>query len=120
MLLWQEAAKVPAIAMTTGSFRHGPQEVVSKSLSAMVWVDYSNQNYEYDLMLINDLKKNGANVLVFGDTGDEVNSTEFKVIRPLINQIPPQLLALNLAKLRNVNPDGFVFCNYIVEKEGGL
>lgn len=120
MLLWQEAAKLPAVAMTTGSFRHGPQEVVSASLSVMVWIDTSNPNYDYDLMLINDLIKNGANVLVFGDTDDEVNSAEFKGIRPLINQIPPQLLALHLATIRNVNPDGFVFCNYIVQKEGGL
>jgi glutamine---fructose-6-phosphate transaminase (isomerizing) len=120
MLLWQEAAKLPAIAMTTGSFRHGPQEVVSTALSAMVWVDYSNPNYEYDLILIEDLKKNGANVLVFGDKDDVVDITPLKAIRPLVNQILPQLLSLQLAKIRNVNPDGFVFCNYIVEKEGGL
>lgn len=120
MLLWQEAAKLPAIAMATGSFRHGPQEVVSSSLSAVVWIDATNANYDYDLMLIDDLKKNGANVLVFGATEDSINTAELKVIRPLINQLPPQLLALQLAKIRNVNPDGFVFCNYIVEKEGGL
>ena len=38
MLLWEEAAKQPAAALSTGAFRHGPQEIINNPLNMAVWL----------------------------------------------------------------------------------
>ena len=65
-LLWEEAAKLPASAMPTGGFRHGPQEVIRKGLRIALWIDRETMRSQ-DLAVAADLKKLGAKVLVIGD-----------------------------------------------------
>jgi glutamine---fructose-6-phosphate transaminase (isomerizing) len=38
-LLWEEAVKTPATAMSTSSFRHGPQEIVRDGIRFCMWID---------------------------------------------------------------------------------
>jgi len=38
-LLWEEAAKLPATALTSGTFRHGPQEVIRPGMRFAVWIE---------------------------------------------------------------------------------
>jgi len=38
-LLWEEGVKSPATAMNTGSFRHGPQEMVTAGARLGIWID---------------------------------------------------------------------------------
>src|SRR5258708_7170919 len=38
-LLWEEGVKSPATAMNTGSFRHGPQEMVAAGSRFGIWID---------------------------------------------------------------------------------
>jgi len=126
MLIWQEGAKHPATAMTTGAFRHGPQEVLVNQMNIAIWID-NLISRENDFKLIADIQAQGVKVFAIG-TGLPANLCEFKiempdihhVFQPLINIIPIQLATDIFAALKGENPDGFRFCNFVVESEGGL
>ena len=62
-LLWEEAAKLPASAMPTGAFRHGPQEVVRQGLRIALCIDRETLRTQ-DLALAKDLRKLGVKVLL--------------------------------------------------------
>jgi glucosamine--fructose-6-phosphate aminotransferase (isomerizing) len=125
-LLWEEGAKLPATAMGTGSFRHGPQEVMMKDVRIAIWID-GEQMREQDLAIAHDLRDLGASVMLTGrdipgDSGDLV----FQLPRlPLQWQFladifPVQLAAERLAQLAGVDCDSFRFASYIVEDDHGL
>jgi glutamine---fructose-6-phosphate transaminase (isomerizing) len=125
-LLWEEGAKMPATAMTTGSFRHGTQEVVSPGLRVGLWIDPAERRAE-DLALAKELRVHGVQVMVVGhalppDAGDLV--LEVPEIPTgwqfLIDIIPAQLAAERLARLRGVDPDSFRLASYVVESDQGL
>ncbi len=125
-LLWEEAAKKPATALTAGGFRHGPQEIVRKGLRVGIWIDAQHMRTE-DLNLAHDLKKLGASVLLIGQQLEE-NAGDCVLCLPaiparwqfLIDIIPIQIAVERLAALRGEDPDSFRLCSYIVEDEGGL
>jgi len=125
-LLWEEAAKLPASAMPTGGFRHGPQEVVRQGLRIALWIDRETMRAQ-DLALAADLRKLGVKVLLIGqdlpsDAGDLV--LQIPPIRRewqfLIDIIPIQIAAELLAHAGNQDCDTFRLCQYIVEDEGGI
>lgn len=125
-LLWEEAAKKPATALTAGGFRHGPQEIVSQGLRVGIWIDAQQMRRE-DLDLARDLRSLGARVLVIGQdlevsAGDCVLSLPSVSARWqfLLDIIPIQIAVERLAALRSVDPDSFRLCSYVVEDEGGL
>ena len=125
-LLWEEGVKTPATAMGTGSFRHGPQEMVTAGQRFGIWID-GEQMRGQDLAVARDLRKLGASVLLIGrdvpqDAGDMVfqlpdvpHDWQF-----LIDIIPAQLAAEKLARLSGVDSDTFRYCSFIVEDEYGL
>lgn len=125
-LLWEEAGKAPASAMSTGGFRHGPQEIVMPDIRFCLWLDQQSLRAE-DLKVADDLRKLGARVMLIGErlpaqTGDLViplpsspQGWQF-----LVDIIPVQLAAERLARLRGVDCDSLRYCSYIVEDEGGI
>ncbi len=125
-LLWEEAAKKPATALTTSGFRHGPQEIVRPGLRVGMWLDAERMRDE-DMALARDLKKLGARVLLIGQ-GLDARAGDCVVELPkvaarwqfLLEIIPIQIAAEKLAKIRGEDPDSFRLCSYIVEDEGGL
>ena len=124
-LLWEEAAKSPATAMSTGKFRHGPQEMISESTRLGVWFDVAHR--EADMKLITDAQQHGAKVMAIGTNAPaDCEDLVFKLppIEPawqfLIDIIPAQLCAEHLAGLRGEDCDAFRICSYIVESESGL
>jgi glucosamine--fructose-6-phosphate aminotransferase (isomerizing) len=125
-LLWEEAAKLPASAMPTGGFRHGPQEVVREGLRIAMWIDRETMRTQ-DLALAGDLRKLGVKVLLIGQDlppngGDLV--LQIPAIKRewqfLFDIIPIQIAAELLARANNQDCDTFRLCPYIVEDEGGL
>jgi glutamine---fructose-6-phosphate transaminase (isomerizing) len=125
-LLWEEGVKSPATAMGTGSFRHGPQEMVAQDVRFGMWIDQERAR-EQDLAVARDLCKLGASVLLIGqdlpkDAGDLV--FQLPAVPPdwqfLIDIIPVQLTAERLARLSGVDCDSFRYCSFIVEDEYGL
>jgi|SRR5579859_968436 len=137
-LMWEEGVKTPATAMGTGSFRHGPQEIVAPRAGSSqpetahnairfgIWIDGA-QMREQDLALTRDLGKLGARVMLIGqrlaqDAGDLVFQlpaipSEWQF---LIDIIPAQLVAERLSRLSGVDCDTFRLASYVVEDEGGL
>src|SRR6266481_5299082 len=125
-LMWEEGVKSPATAMGTGSFRHGPQEIVGKDVRFGMWIDGTKMR-EQDLAVARDLRKLGARVMLIGqrlpeDAGDLVlqlpeiaSQWQF-----LIDIIPAQLVAERLARLSGSDPDTFRLSSFVVEDEGGL
>jgi glucosamine--fructose-6-phosphate aminotransferase (isomerizing) len=125
-LLWEEAAKAPATAMSTGGFRHGPQEILVPGLRIGLWIDSSRMT-RADLTLAADLRQRGVRVMLMGqDLPAEAADLVFALPRIppawqfLIDNIPAQLAAEQLAHLRGVDCDSFVICPYIIEHEDGL
>jgi glucosamine--fructose-6-phosphate aminotransferase (isomerizing) len=125
-LMWEETAKAPASALTTGGFRHGPQEIVEPGFRVCLWIDAKTRREE-DFALARDLRKLGAKVMTIGqglpaDTGDLVfelppipASWQF-----VTDIIPAQLAAEHLSRLRGVDCDSFRLSSHVVTKEGGL
>lgn len=125
-LLWEEAAKSPATAMTTGGFRHGPQEIVTLGRRIGLWIDAEQMRFQ-DLSLAQELRDLGCRVMVVGHNvsagaGDLVFSLPSSPSRWqfLIDVIPAQLSAERLSRLRGVDCDSFRLCPYIIEAEEGL
>jgi glucosamine--fructose-6-phosphate aminotransferase (isomerizing) len=125
-LLWEEGAKLPATAMSTGSFRHGPQEVMMEDVRMAIWID-REQMREQDLSVAHDLRDLGASVMLVGsDIPQDSSDLVFMLPRlPLHWQfladiIPAQLAAERLAQLAGVDCDSFRFASYIVEDDHGL
>lgn len=125
-LLWEEGAKSHAAAMGTDSFRHGPQEAMSKDVRVAIWID-SDHMREQDLATANDLRRLGASAMLIGhniprDAGDLV--FQLPKVPPLwqflIDIVPVQFAAERLAHLAGVDCDSFRFASYIVEDDRGL
>ncbi|MGD0012791.1 MAG: SIS domain-containing protein [Terriglobia bacterium] len=125
-LLWEEAAKAPASAMSSGGFRHGPQEIVRNGLRIVMWLDREKLRTE-DLALAADLRHNGTRVFLIGQSAG-CDAAEL-VINLLgipaawqfpIDIIPAQLAAERLSRLQGEDCDAFLLCPYIIEQEGGL
>jgi glucosamine--fructose-6-phosphate aminotransferase (isomerizing) len=125
-LAFEEATKSPASALTTGGYRHGPQESIHEGLRIAFWLDGAKMRGE-DLALAEDSRRAGARVMLIGrnipaDAGDLV--VNLPAIPPewqfLIDIIPAQLAAECLARRKGVDCDSFRLCPYIIESEGGL
>jgi glutamine---fructose-6-phosphate transaminase (isomerizing) len=125
-LLWEEAVKSPATAMGTGSFRHGPQEMVAEGTRFGMWIDGRKMRGQ-DLAVARDLMQLGASVMLVGQNlQEDSGSLVFRLPRIpaewqfLIDVIPAQLAAERLARLSGVDCDSFRLCSYIVEDDWGL
>jgi glucosamine--fructose-6-phosphate aminotransferase (isomerizing) len=125
-LLWEEGVKSPATAMNTGSFRHGPQEMVEAGARFGIWIDAERMR-EQDLAVARDLRKLGASVMLIGqDIPEDAADLVFQLPNMpsgwqfLIDIIPAQIAAERLARLSGVDSDTFRYCSFIVEDEYGL
>lgn len=123
-LLWEEAVKAPATALTTGEFRHGPQEIVCRGLLVGLWLDADRRRRE-DLELGRDLETLGATVLRIGQgIPDEGLSFRLPQVDPawqfLADALPAQLASERAARVRGVDCDTFRLCSHVVLSEGGL
>jgi len=124
-LLWEEAVKMPAVALGTDAFRHGPQEAVTPGMRVAIWID--DRAREADYAVARDLRSLGAAVMAVGsalpvDTGDL--TIELPHWPPewqfLMNILPAQLAAERLATLSGVDCDAFRYASYVVEDSYGL
>jgi len=125
-LLWEEGVKIPATAMNTSSFRHGPQEIVRLGMRFCIWLDQLLMRDE-DYLLACDLRELGASVMLIGedlpaDAADLVCTlpTSPSHWQTVVDVLPVQLAAERLSRLSGVDCDSFRICSYIVEDEQGL
>jgi glucosamine--fructose-6-phosphate aminotransferase (isomerizing) len=125
-LLWEEGVKSPATAMNTGSFRHGPQEIVAAGARFGIWIDAERMRAQ-DLAVARDLRKLGTAVMLIGQNiPEDAGNLVFQLPSAppgwqfLIDIIPAQLAAEKLAELSGVDSDTFRYCSFVVEDEYGL
>ena len=125
-LMWEEGVKTPATAMGTGSFRHGPQEIVTPDVHFALWIDSAYMRGQ-DLAVARDLTKLGSPVMLIGqeipqDAG--MLTIELPYIPAewqfLLDVLPAQLAAERLSRLSHVDCDVFRYCSFIVEDDSGL
>jgi len=125
-LLWEEGVKSPATAMSTSSFRHGPQEIVRPGMRFCLWLDQAKIR-EQDLSVARDLRELGALVMLIGenlpaDSADLVLQLPSSPAhwQSAIDVLPIQLAAERLSSMAGVDCDTFRICSYVVEDEHGL
>lgn len=125
-LMWEEGVKAPATAMGTGSFRHGPQEIVTPEVRFCLWIDKTYMR-EQDLAVARDLKRLGSHVMLIGQNLPEVGTNLMFQLPEiaqewqfLLDVIPAQLVAERLSQISGVNCDVFRYCSFIVEDDYGL
>jgi glutamine---fructose-6-phosphate transaminase (isomerizing) len=125
-LMWEEGVKSPATAMGTGSFRHGPQEIVARDMRFGLWIDGQRMR-ESDLAVARDLRRLGVSVMLIGKNLSESDADlvfRLPQVRDdwqfLIEIIPAQLAAERLSRLSGEDCDSFKLCSYIVEDDSGL
>ena len=125
-LLWEEGVKLPATAMSTSGFRHGPQEIVRPGMRFCLWIDQA-QMRDQDLSVAHDLRELGASVMLIGENLPR-NAGDLVCLLPtspphwqfVIDVLPIQLAAERLSRLSGVDCDSFRICSYVVEDEHGL
>lgn len=125
--LWEEAAKHPATAMSTGAFRHGPNEVVAAGCRVVIWLAAGERLRAIDLQLAADLRRAGAKVALVGadlPPGSADLLLEIPSLPPrwqfLIELMPVRLIAEAIARARGVDCDAFRYCPFVVASEEGL
>lgn len=125
-LMWEEGVKSPAAAMSSASFRHGPQEMIARGMRFGLWIDGQRMR-EQDLALARDLRRLGASVMLIGQQlAESAADLVFRLPEVtadwqfLIDIIPAQLAAERLSRLAEVDCDSFKLCSFIVEDDSGL
>ena len=126
VLLWHEAAKQPAVSFDTGSFRHGLQEVALNPINYFIFLNEGIQK-ENDLKLAKDLVLLKGNVTVIGNNLPKIEGVKTidleaktEIEQFLMENVLMQILSYKLTLQKNINPDEFLYCKYIVEDEGGI
>ena len=125
-LLFSETAKEPAVGIASGSFRHGPVEIVDANFRAIIFAPHGKTR-DLNLGLAEDLMKFGAKVRVVGPVGTlghagsalpfiDVPEVSEK-LAPLLDIIPVQLAALRLAHRKNLVIGKFRYAPQVTRNE---
>lgn len=126
-LLMHEVAKRPAVAMSAAQFRHGPVEVVDKHFHAIVFTSQP-ATVDLDLRFAEDLSRLGGDVRRLGCGSREAEIVPVcewpeaapKRFRSILEIVPLQLLAYEIARARGVALGKFRFAPTVTLSEIGF
>jgi glucosamine--fructose-6-phosphate aminotransferase (isomerizing) len=111
-LILGEASKVAATGMQAGEFRHGPMELASEKLTALLFAG-SLETQELNSRLHKDLNEAGAHT-VWITTSDKTQLEPQLLIPkaigiglPLAEIVPIQFLTIHLAVENGIEPGRF-------------
>jgi glucosamine--fructose-6-phosphate aminotransferase (isomerizing) len=107
-LLFHETARLPAVPMTAGGFRHGPVEVVDERFRAIIFASQSDTR-ELDLALADRLRRMGGRV--------EVISADSGAFAPVVEIVPVQFAAFHAALACGVEPGRFRHATLVTASE---
>jgi glucosamine--fructose-6-phosphate aminotransferase (isomerizing) len=122
-LLFSETAKEPAVGIASGSFRHGPVEIVDANFRAIVFAPHGKTR-DLNLGLAQDLAKFGAKVRVIGPVEADAGALAFidvpaapEKLAPLVDIIPVQMAALRLAHRKGLVIGKFRYAPQVTRNE---
>ena len=127
-LLVHETAKMAAVGMSSGQFRHGPAEILSRDFRAIVFGTPA-PTQALDRSLADDLFSAGARVRWIGPApdsgGDHAPSLVSwpvidPVLAPIFEIVPLQVAAYRLALWRGITPGDFRFVTEVTSTESGF
>jgi glucosamine--fructose-6-phosphate aminotransferase (isomerizing) len=129
-LLFHETAKAAAVGMSSGQFRHGPAEVVSKDFRAVVFGS-PLQTQTLDRALADDLFSLGADVRWIGPSAEDEGGVHHApslvpwpeippLLAPLFEIVPLQVAAYRLALWRGITPGDFRYVSEVTSSESGF
>ena len=111
-LILGEASKVAAIGMQAGEFRHGPMELASPNLTALILAG-SHETQEHNIRLHKDLNEADAHAIWI--TTPDGTQLEPQLLMPpaigigisLAEIIPIQMLTIHMASENGIEPGKF-------------
>jgi glucosamine--fructose-6-phosphate aminotransferase (isomerizing) len=120
-LICKEAAKFAVEGMNAADFRHGPMELISPNLTALILAGFpttSGLNHN----LATDIVKHGGNAIWIDSVSDTHLSTithpkTSDLVRLLAEILPLQLLTIALAKRKDVQPGHFRVVGKVTVRE---
>ncbi|MFL5796869.1 MAG: SIS domain-containing protein [Actinomycetota bacterium] len=122
-LVLKEAARVPAEALESAQFRHGPLELAGRDLAAAV-VAIEPATEDLDRALAAELAAAGGSVLVIGRTATgEAGEREVMIgqvdraLAPSVAVVPFQLLAWRVAVDRGFSPGMLQIASKVTTRE---
>lgn len=126
VLLFHEVAKVPAVAMPTASFRHGPVEVVDSGFRAFLFAPQDGTQ-TLNIALANDLVRFGGEVRLIGPSSERAGELRWmetpkllNLYSPIFEIVPVQTAALRLAEVRGIEPGSFRFAQPVTLDEASF
>ena len=135
VLLLHETAKVSAVGMSSGQFRHGPVEVVSNRFRAIV-LGSPEPTRSLDASLAGDLSRMAAQVRWIGPALEAGVASHVlslggwlrtaiepeldSLLAPLFEIVPLQVAAYRLALWRGITPGEFRFASEVTTGELGF
>ncbi len=124
-LLFHETAKLTAMPLSSGQFRHGPVEAISQGSRAIV-IGTPDATHHLDASLATDLLRMGADVRWIGPAHGALPSlgTWFDVpapgLLPLFEIFPLQIAAFRCALWRGLTPGDFRYGTEVTSDETGF
>lgn len=109
-LLFNEAARLPSVAMSAAMFRHGPVEVVDSRFRAIIFAS-QEATRDLDIALARDVEAMGGRVRVCEARG---------VFAPLSEIVPVQVAACSLAINKGLDPGDFRHATLVTTAETGF
>ena len=123
-LLMHETAKTAAVGMSSGQFRHGPAEILSREFRGVIF-GAPQETTALDRSLADDLFAAGAKVGWIGPgTGRAPSMVPWPevpgTLAPLFEIVPLQVAAYRLALWRGITPGDFRFVSEVTGSESGF
>ena len=117
----KEAAWLFTEGMSAAEFRHGPLELADGNLKLIV-LEGDRMTSRFNAALAEDVKKYGGEIIWIGNNPPEkYQKIDFPkvddIARPLVELLPLQLLANQLAQRQNIEAGKFRFIGKVVMKE---
>jgi len=122
-LIFKEGVRLPAEGYSGGQFRHGPREMVSADIGLVVLTS-PDQSLDLNQRLASDILNYGGKLVCIGRPGVPAsveiplpNLKEESLLYPMLEILPIQLLAAQLAASKNITPGEFRWSGKVVDQE---
>jgi glucosamine--fructose-6-phosphate aminotransferase (isomerizing) len=119
-LLYKETARMPADALSSAQFRHGPLEIAGPRLKAIICAG-PGATLGYDVRLADELHSYGSSVWLIGPVSEPkpypVTVLPALAYAPLAEIIPLQHAARALAVAEGLNPGEFAHIGKVTDSE---